>query len=77
MVVVQKYSAILDINPSKYEEVKQDLDYRTLNYNPIITMSSLQEMDIKEQLKYYVEKNTTYNIKDRDRMFDLTGEIVE
>ena len=71
MVVVQKYSAILDINPSKYEEVKQDLDYRTLNYNPIITMSSLQEMDIKEQLKYYVEKNTTYNIKDRDRMFDL------
>lgn len=65
-----KYSVILDINPSEYEKVKNNLDYRTLNYNPIITMSSLSEMSIKEQLKLYIEKNNIKD-KDRDRMFEL------
>ena len=53
-----KYSVILDINPSEYEEIKQDLDYRTLNYNRV--SSDLQEMSIKEQLKFYIEKNMKY-----------------
>jgi len=66
-----KYSAILDINPmvDKYDEVKNRLDDASLKYNPV--SSSLQEMSIKEQLKYYVEKNIAYNIKDRDRMLEL------
>ena len=51
------------------DEVKNRLDDASLKYNPV--SSSLQEMSIKEQLKYYVEKNIAYNIKDRDRMFDL------
>lgn len=68
-----KYSVILDINPSEYEEIKQDLDYRTLKYDR--KFSSLQEMDIKEQLKFYVEKNIAYNIKDRNRMLELIDKL--
>ncbi len=68
--MLYKYSVILDINPSEYEEVKQDLDCRTLKYAR--KFSSLQEMSIKEQLKFYIEKN---NIKDRDRMFELIDKL--
>lgn len=66
-----KYSAILDVNPmaDKYDEVKGKLDNTAREFGYV--SSSLQEMDIKEQLKYYVEKNIAYNIKDRDRIFDL------
>ena len=71
--MLYKYSAILDINPSEYEEVKQDLDYRSLNYNRV--SSSLQEMSIKEQLKFYIEKNIAYNIKDRNRMIELIDKL--
>ena len=68
-----KYSVILDINPSEYEYVKQDLDCRTLNYNR--ASSDLHEMSIKEQLKFYIDKNIAYNIKDRDRMFELIDKL--
>lgn len=71
--MLYKYSAILDIDPNKYEEVKQDLDYRTLNYNR--ASSDLHEMSIKEQLKFYIEKNIAYNIKDRDRIFELIDKL--
>ena len=66
-----KYSAILDVNPmaDKYDEVKGKLDNTAEEFGYV--NSDLQEMGIKEQLKYYVEKNTTYNIKDRDRMLEL------
>jgi hypothetical protein len=63
-----KYSVILDINSNEYEKVKQDLDYRTLKYDR--KFSSLQEMSIKEQLKFYIDKHLQYS-KDRDRMLEL------
>lgn len=66
-----KYSVILDINPmvDKYDEVKGKLDNTAREFGYV--SSSLKEMDIKEQLKFYVEKNIAYNIKDRDRMLEL------
>ena len=66
--MLYKYSAILSINPmaDKYDEVKGKMDNTAREFGYV--SSSLQEMDIKEQLKYYIEKN---NIKDRDKMFDL------
>lgn len=73
--MLYKYSVILDINPmaESYDEVKSRLDDASLKYSPV--SSDLQEMNIKEQLKYYIEKNTTYNIKDRDRMFELIDRL--
>lgn len=70
-----KYSAILDVNPmvDKYDEVKGKLDNTAREFGCV--SSSLQEMSIKEQLKYYVEKNTIHNIKDRDRMFELIDKL--
>ena len=70
--MLYKYSVILDIDPNKYEEVKRDLDYRSLNHNPI--SSSLKEMSIKEQLKFYIDKNIQYS-KDKDRMFELIDKL--
>lgn len=60
-----KYSAILDINPmvDKYDEVKGKLDNTASEFGCVY--STLEEMSIKEQLKYYVDKNIAYNIKDR------------
>lgn len=70
-----KYSAILSINPmaDKYDEVKGKMDHTAEEFGCV--SSSLQEMSIKEQLKYYIEKNTVYNIKDRDRMFELIDKL--
>ena len=70
-----KYSAILDINPmvDKYDEVKGIMDSTAGEFGCV--SSSLQEMDIKEQLKYYVRKNIGYNIKDRDRIFELIDKL--
>jgi len=66
-----KYSVILDINPmvDRYDEVKGRMDNTALEFNSV--SSSLQEMSIKEQLKFYINKNIAYNIKDRDRMLEL------
>ena len=52
MYMLYKYSAILDINPmvDKYDEVKGKLDNTALEFNSV--SSSLQEMSIKEQLKF-------------------------
>ena len=68
--MLYKYSAILDIDSDEYNEIKCSLDSICNSTN-----SSLQEMSIKEQLKYYIEKNIAYNIKDRDRMFELIDEL--
>lgn len=69
--MLYKYSAILDVNPmvDKYDEVKGKLDNTAGEFGYV--SSSLQEMSIKEQLKFYIEKNIAYNIKDRDRVFEL------
>ena len=66
-----KYSAILDVNPmvDRYDEVKGKLDNTASEFGYV--SSSLQEMSIKEQLKFYINKNIAYNIKDRDRIFEL------
>lgn len=73
--MLYKYNAILDVNPmvDKYDKVKGKLDNTALEFNSV--SSSLQEMSIKEQLKYYVEKNIAYNIKDRDRIFELIDKL--
>ena len=73
--MLYKYSAILDVNPmvDKYDEVKGRMDNIAEAYGWV--SSSLQEMDIKEQLKFYVKKNIAYNIKDRDRMLELIDKL--
>lgn len=69
-----KYSVILDINPmvDKCDEVKDRLDDAFFKYKPV--SSSLQEMDTKEQLKFYIDKHMNYS-KDRDRMFELIDKL--
>ena len=72
--MLYKYSVILSINPmaDKYDEVKGRLDNTAREFGYV--SSSLQEMGIKEQLKYYVEKNIQYS-KDKDRMFELIDKL--
>ena len=70
--MLYKYSAILDINPIKYDKVKRDLDYRSLNHN--FVSSSLQEMGIKEQLKFYINKNLPCHT-DKVRMLELVDKL--
>ena len=72
--MLYKYSVILDINPmvDKYNEVKGRLDNTAREFGYV--SSSLQEMSIKEQLKFYVDRNTHYS-KDRDRMFELIDKL--
>lgn len=69
-----KYSAILSINPmaDKYDEVKGKLDNTAREFGYV--SSSLQEMDIKEQLKFYVDKHIHYD-NDRDRMLELIDKL--
>ena len=69
--MLYKYNVILDVNPmvDRYDEVKGRMDSTAGEFGCV--SSSLQEMDIKEQLKYYVKRNIAYNIKDRDRMLEL------
>lgn len=70
--MLYKYSAILDIDANEYDEVKRNLDYTSLNYNP--KLSSLEEMGIKEQLKFYIDKHLPYNT-DRVRMIELVDKL--
>lgn len=55
--MLYKYSAILDVNPmvDKYDEVKGKLDNTAGEFG--CTYSSLQEISIKEQLKFYIDKH--------------------
>ena len=73
--MLYKYSVILDINPmvDKYNEVKSKMDNTALEFNSV--SSSLWEMSIREQLKFYIKKNIAYNIKDRDRMLELIDKL--
>lgn len=66
--MLYKYSAILDINSNEYDEVKHSLDCASLNYNP--KRSFLQEMSIKEQLNFYIDKYLPCNA-DKDKMLEL------
>lgn len=69
-----KYSAILDINPmvDKYDEVKAKMDNTAGEFNGV--NSSLQELSIKEQLKFYVDEHVRWS-KDRDRMLELIDKL--
>jgi len=69
-----KYSAILDINPmvDKYDEVKGKLDNTASEFGCV--SSSLQEVSIKEQLKFYVNKNVEYSC-DRAKMLELIDKL--
>lgn len=70
--MLYKYTTVLDINPNKYDEVKRNLDYATVDYNS--KLSSLEEMGIKEQLKYYIDKHLPYHT-DRVRMIELVDKL--
>jgi hypothetical protein len=69
-----KYSVILSINlmANKYDEVKGRLDNTAREFGYV--SSSLKEMSIKEQLKFYIDKNIQYS-KDRDRMIELIDKL--
>lgn len=72
--MLYKYSVILDINPmaDKYDEVKDRLDDASFKYNPV--SSSLQEMDTKAQLKFYIDKHMNCS-KYRDKVFELIDKL--
>lgn len=69
-----KYSAILDFDPiiNKYGEVKGRMDSIAREFG--FVNSSLQEMGIKEQLKFYIKKNIRCG-KDKDRIFELIDKL--
>lgn len=69
-----KYSVILDINPmvDRYDEVKDKMDNTAGEFNGV--NSSLQELSIKEQLKFYVDEHVRCN-KDKDRMLELIDKL--
>lgn len=70
--MLYKYTAVLDINPNKYDRVKNDIEHVTDYYNS--KLSSLEEMGIKEQLKFYINKHLPYNT-DRGRMIELVDKL--
>lgn len=70
--MLYKYSAILDIDDNKYDEVKGKLDNTASEFG--CTYSSLQEMSIKEQLKFYIDKYLPYHT-DRVRMLELVDKL--
>lgn len=70
--MLYKYTAVLDINPNKYDVVKNDLQQVSDYYN--LKFSSLEEMSIKEQLKFYINKHLPYNT-DRVRMIELVDKL--
>lgn len=70
--MLYKYTAVLDFNPNKYDEVKSDIEHVTDYYN--LKLSSLEEMGIKEQLKFYINKHLPYHT-DRVRMIELVDKL--
>ena len=72
--MLYKYSAILDINPmvDKYDEVKGKMDNIAGEFG--CTYSSLQEMSIKEQLKFYIEKHLPHH-SDKVKMIELVDKL--
>lgn len=70
--MLYKYTAVLDINPNKYDRVKDDIEHVIDYYN--LKFSSLEEMGIKEQLKFYINKHLPYNT-DRVRMIELVDKL--
>lgn len=63
--MLYRYNVILNIDPNEYDEIKDRLDSIC---NP--ANSSLKELSIKEQLKYYIELNVRYST-DKNKMFEL------
>lgn len=72
--MLYKYSAILNINPmaDKYDEVKGKMDNTAREFGYV--SSSLKEMSIKEQLKFYIDKHLPYH-PDRDKVLDLIDKL--
>lgn len=72
--MLYKYSAILDIDPivDIQDNIKSLLDTAISEYN--IKYSSLDELSIKEQLKFYMDKHLQYS-NDRDRMLELIDKL--
>ena len=70
--MLYKYSAVLDIDSNKYDEVKGKMDNAAGELS--CTYSSLQEMSIKEQLKFYIDKYLPYHT-DRVRMLELVDKL--
>lgn len=72
--MLYKYSAVLDVNPmvDNYDDVKGKLDNTAREFGYV--SSSLKEMSIKEQLKFYINKHLPYNT-DRVRMIELVDKL--
>ena len=72
--MLYKYSAILDINTKvdKYYDVKDKLDKTAEEFDCV--SSFLQEMSIKEQLKFYINKHMPC-CYDKDRMLELIDKL--
>lgn len=72
--MLYRYNVILSVNPNvdSYKDIKSKLDQSALEFNP--QSSSLQEMGIKEQLKFYINKHLPYNT-DRVRMIELVDKL--
>ena len=72
--MLYKYSAILDIDPivDMQDGIKSLLDTTISEYN--IKYSSLDELSIKEQLKFYIDKYMHYS-NDKDRVFELIDKL--
>lgn len=72
--MLYKYSAVLDVNPmvDSYDDVKGKLDNTAREFGCV--SYSLEEMSIKEQLKFYINKHVPYNT-DRVRMIELLDKL--
>jgi hypothetical protein len=70
--MLYKYSAVLDINSNEYDEVKGKLDHTAVEFGYV--SSSLQEMSVKEQLKFYIDKHLAYHT-DGVRMLELIDKL--
>jgi len=72
--MLYKYSAVLDVNPmvDNYDDAKGKLDNTAREFGCV--SSSLEEMSIKEQLKFYINKHVPYNT-DRVRMIELVDKL--
>ena len=72
--MLYKYSAVLDVNPmvDSYGDAKGKLDNTAREFGCV--SSSLEEMSIKEQLKFYINKHVPYNT-DRVRMIELVDKL--
>ena len=72
--MLYKYIAVLDVNlmVDNYDGTKGKLDNTAREFGCV--SSSLEEMGIKEQLKFYINKHVPYNT-DRVRMIEMLDKL--